>query len=900
MADNNTALGLAVLALGGSKGGGSTVSVSETGTSTDQVGYITIDGVEKKLAGPKGDKGDKGDTGETGATGPQGPQGIQGETGATGATGPQGEQGIQGPQGEQGIQGPAGRDGAIQYTAGENITIDANNVISATGGGSTYTAGNGIEIDDDEIALDDEYIAQSVTAAGAYELVSYDGQLIEGDYISRTTGGSASINSGNASNIIWKGNSVNNTKVAASANIVKTGEDEPNATVDEATYIAYAVSQGDVTGNKVFTADDADYGVALNGDASATISYVQANDGTIVNANPTSFTSLGFNLYDHDNTRAYVIAGNRYQVFGTYTSIGSETIETNHQINAYTIPYSFVASTTGYVNVVGGNDTDTMIALVWSGYNYNHEYEEYSEDNISVTIPTGYGMPRVNGVYDEINFGQQKYIKRIGRDVVANKDNYDNKIYDSTYVYYVLTDPIITDFTIITNYYADDFGEELFNGTTVPVGVTVLYGANLKDKLRTDVLTLSAQELTTDQFNQVMDNLNLPYTSYEEVTWANNIQTGVAMSRATIYTYWYRSSSDINSLSVGDTFNIYVRRTSSGEIIDSIVGTVSSLNSGYFYLGYGEPATGEFFEYTTNTQYCSSSYICSYKKETDYSGNVYVTAVYNKPVLNNKLNKNFIDGMSSLKIINDNTASVGVLFGYDSSNNPALKSGSFVIGSHNSSQSSNTAGYVFGSSNTMNGRSQSSTTIIGHSNATSTRNNDRGIHDLHMFGNNLKAYDGCFTTIIGDYNASPWKELYRNEYSSTTTYNLGDYIHYTDSNSFVYIWRSLVDNNVGHSPNYQGQSTEYWEVIYKGNSSQYPYYGYQDYIYSLVIGTGSGNYNAADERRNAVEIEANGNTHILGDVISNNIPACPSTDGTYNLQVSIVDGEPTYSWVAVS
>ena len=46
-----------------------------------------------------------------------------------GEQGPAGQNGEQGPQGEQ---GPAGRDGYVQYTAGENITIE-NNVISATG-----------------------------------------------------------------------------------------------------------------------------------------------------------------------------------------------------------------------------------------------------------------------------------------------------------------------------------------------------------------------------------------------------------------------------------------------------------------------------------------------------------------------------------------------------------------------------------------------------------------------------------------------------------------------------------------------------------------------------------------------------------------------------------------------
>jgi hypothetical protein len=73
---------------------------------------------EEWLLSLKGDKGNKGDTGERGPAGPVGPAGPQGERGLTGETGPKGE------------TGPAGRDGYLQYTAGENITIE-NNVISA-------------------------------------------------------------------------------------------------------------------------------------------------------------------------------------------------------------------------------------------------------------------------------------------------------------------------------------------------------------------------------------------------------------------------------------------------------------------------------------------------------------------------------------------------------------------------------------------------------------------------------------------------------------------------------------------------------------------------------------------------------------------------------------------------
>ena len=48
-------------------------------------------------------------------------------------------------------------------TAGTNITIDENNVISATGGGSSYTAGTGINISNNEISVDTNTIATVAT-----------------------------------------------------------------------------------------------------------------------------------------------------------------------------------------------------------------------------------------------------------------------------------------------------------------------------------------------------------------------------------------------------------------------------------------------------------------------------------------------------------------------------------------------------------------------------------------------------------------------------------------------------------------------------------------------------------------------------------------------------------------
>ena len=130
------------------------------------------------LTGPQGPKGDTGPEGLTGEQGPKGdkgdvgPQGPQGIQGLTGPEGPIGPQGIQGPQGEKGDKGDTGSSGVYigdtepigdynvwidptgsetaglvtqaelankqdKLTAGDNITIDSNNVISASGGGSS-------------------------------------------------------------------------------------------------------------------------------------------------------------------------------------------------------------------------------------------------------------------------------------------------------------------------------------------------------------------------------------------------------------------------------------------------------------------------------------------------------------------------------------------------------------------------------------------------------------------------------------------------------------------------------------------------------------------------------------------------------------------------------------------
>lgn len=61
-------------------------------------------------------------------------QNLRGELLPRGPKGDKGEKGDKGDKGDTGAKGADGKDGAMQYEAGENITIEGN-VISATGGG---------------------------------------------------------------------------------------------------------------------------------------------------------------------------------------------------------------------------------------------------------------------------------------------------------------------------------------------------------------------------------------------------------------------------------------------------------------------------------------------------------------------------------------------------------------------------------------------------------------------------------------------------------------------------------------------------------------------------------------------------------------------------------------------
>lgn len=102
---------------------GTSVSVSNAGTSGAAVLDFTIP---------------RGAVGQTGAVGPQGPQGIQGVKGDTGNAGPQGIQGLTGPAGPVGAVGPAGT--AASVSVGTTTTGAAGTNAAVTNSGTSSAA----------------------------------------------------------------------------------------------------------------------------------------------------------------------------------------------------------------------------------------------------------------------------------------------------------------------------------------------------------------------------------------------------------------------------------------------------------------------------------------------------------------------------------------------------------------------------------------------------------------------------------------------------------------------------------------------------------------------------------------------------------------------------------------
>ncbi len=124
-----------------------------------------------------------------------------------------------------------------------------------------------------------------------------------------------------------------------------------------------------------------------------------------------------------------------------------------------------------------------------------------TEDVNSTSLPTdSYGMPSVWETYDAISWQTQTYVKRIEvlpftySDLLNVVNMWVEFDYDEYYIYYVLWNPVTYQVEFDNNYTANDYGTErilTFGDALNPLAVqiSISYGSNLVDKLRTWVVT---------------------------------------------------------------------------------------------------------------------------------------------------------------------------------------------------------------------------------------------------------------------------------------------------------------------------------------------------------------------------------------------------------------------------
>lgn len=468
----------------------------------------------------------------------------------------------------------------------------------------------------------------------ADNLTSDQAQMNTGTFLIRTSGGEASIENGSAWLSDIRGNMVKTGYVAESLNMTVTpaereeGEETITATIDRDTFVEEVTSSGTITLTYTtdWSADPATYGITvtgtpINGDV-ITVVYVKENRGTITTAQPTSFVSTGWNLYNHAVGYARVVNYSNvygFMISGTYTSIKFAETLSGEQTEIVPVDGYFTVPSDGYLFVTGGNNTDTAIWMTWSDWTEEPNdgtWEVYSQTSIDlsgVMVNFEDGLMRIGNTFDEINLNTLKAYSRIQKleyteqnlaAIIALGVPYDT---DTNYIYAVRQVPVTYDISLSGDYTVSDHGEEMFIGSSVPVTGTFLYGNDLKGKLRRDVLTISQQTLTSAQKTQVLTNIGGAS--------ASSVQ---ALSEH-IGTVDITSEFTFNVTDIAPTLGCVARKT--GNIITvSIVGTVTQTS--------GNIITGIPVRYMPNKFTCcgfvmQNTTMCPvYKNVTD--SNVYI------------------------------------------------------------------------------------------------------------------------------------------------------------------------------------------------------------------------------------------------------------------------------------
>jgi len=410
----------------------------------------------------------------------------------------------------------------LQAKTGDSIPISSEDEtpISQAVAMRVKTVNGQLPDDDGNVDVDHALTADNLTSNAS--------QNSTGSFVRRTSGGSASISTGDAWMSQIRGNRTHVGYVPEVLNMTVTaapreeGQTPITATIDRDIFVAYVQASGTytLTYTTDWDADPALYGVTVEGDPVSgdviTISYTMENRGTIIQTDPQSFISTGWNLYDHD--AGYAI-GLKYaetamfRIDGTYTAVKFSSTPSGTKTTITPVDGLFTISTNGYIWVEGGNDTDTMVFMTWSDWVEPEDeptFEAYTADEIDLSglmedhFP--HGLLRVADVRDEINFNTGIATSNVQRLAYSAENLATAEAsglayeYDTNYIYLERATPVeydLDDYDLNGMYSVNDHGLEYFVGSDIAVYAIIIYGNNLKNKLERDVLTKS-QDLVND------------------------------------------------------------------------------------------------------------------------------------------------------------------------------------------------------------------------------------------------------------------------------------------------------------------------------------------------------------------------------------------------------------------
>lgn len=372
--------------------------------------------------------------------------------------------------------------------------------------------------------LDEATFEAYVSGAGTYTL-SYDGTAWSANPASYGLTISNEPLDGDVITITWDGT---NDAVGTISAVPRVAPAAITATIDRDVFVAYVSQSGTytLTYTTDWSEDPALYGITVTGDPLAgdqiRVVYVKEIRGTIRVATPSRLVATGWNLYESAEGYARVVRYSDqygYRIDGSYTALAfAETLSGDQTAITPDSNGLFNVTGDGYV-FVDGAGSDTAIYTTWSDWTGGtpDSYQAYTESSVPLSaILSGnfpYGLCRVGDTRDEIDMGTKTAISRITR-MAYSAENLESARasgrafeYDENYIYIVRATPVSSAITVEEEYTVSEHGLEYFDGTAVAVYAEILYGTNLKDKLKRDVLTISAQQLTDAQKIQARNNI---------------------------------------------------------------------------------------------------------------------------------------------------------------------------------------------------------------------------------------------------------------------------------------------------------------------------------------------------------------------------------------------------------